>query len=60
MSDGLDEFVSRAIKIGALRGRDPDWTLYERLKADLDRDHPDLTHREYERAILAIARAAGV
>jgi hypothetical protein len=60
MNAPLDQFVSHVIKIGALRGRDPDWPLYERLKADLTRDHPGLTQREYERAILAIARAAGV
>lgn len=60
MNARLDQFVTRAIEIGAARQYDPDWALYERLKSELGRDYPNLTPQEYERAILAIARAAGV
>lgn len=60
MNARLDQFVTRAIQVGAQRSLDPDWTLYERLKSELNRDYPNLTPQEYERALLAIARAAGV
>ncbi len=60
MNARLDDFVSRSIKIGAMRSLDLDLALYERLKAELYKDHPNLTPQEYERALLAIARVAGV
>lgn len=46
--------------VSASRDDGPSWALYERLKRDFVRQCPDATTDEYERAMQAIARAAGV
>lgn len=38
----------------------PDYAAYERFKAEIVRDCPDLEPAEYERAMREIARATGV
>lgn len=47
-------------QIGAHRPHRADYAAYERLKAELVREFPCLTSAEYERAVMVIARAAGV
>lgn len=56
----VERFVALASVIGAARADGPDWSAYERLKRDFVRQCPDATPDEYERAMQAIARAAGV
>ena len=56
----VERFVALAAVIGAARSDGPDWAAYERLKRDFVRQCHDATTDEYERAMQAIARAAGV
>lgn len=56
----LDAFLRHAATLSAYRTRGADYALYERLKGDLVRHCPDLEPTEYELAIRAIARLAGV
>jgi hypothetical protein len=56
----VERFVALASVIGAARADGPDWPAYERLKRDFVRQCPDATQSEYEQAMRAIARAAGV
>lgn len=56
----LDAFMRFVAQAGACRTADSDWRLYERLKADLVRQFPALEPRQYQAAINAISRAAGV
>lgn len=56
----LDAFLRYAATLSAYRTSGADYALYERLKGDLVRHCPDLEPAEYDRAIRAIARLAGV
>lgn len=56
----VDAYLRHAATLSAYRTRGADYGLYERLKGDLVRHCPDLEPAEYERAIRAIARLAGV
>lgn len=56
----LDAFLRHAATLSAYRARGADYALYESLKRDLVRHCPDIEPAEYERAIRAIARFAGV
>ena len=56
----VERFVALAAVIGAARADGPDWAAYERLKRDFVRQCPGATQSEYEQAMRAIARAAGV
>lgn len=56
----VDRFLSLAAVIGAARADRPSWPAYERLKRDFVRQCPDATPDEYDSAMQAIARAAGV
>lgn len=58
---GLPAFRRRLAWISAHRSTgDADFDLYKRLKAELVRDVPDLSPREYDSAVREIARVAGV
>lgn len=56
----LDAFLRHTASLSAYRTRGADYALYERLNGDLVRHCPDLEPAEYDRAIRAIARFAGV
>lgn len=56
----LIAFMRHARHLAAQRSRCADHALYERLKADLNREVPGLEPVEYERAIRILARVAGV
>lgn len=56
----FDAFMRFVAQAGACRTADSDWRLYERLKADLVRQFPAIEPRQYQAAINAISRAAGV
>lgn len=56
----LDRWLARVRQIGAHRPGRADYAAYERLKGELVRDFPCLTGAEYDRAVAAIAKAAGV
>lgn len=56
----VERFIALATVIHAWRPSEADWTLYERLKRDFVRQCPDATPDEYDSAMQAIARAAGV
>lgn len=55
----FEQFMVLVAAVGANRAKG-DIRLYERLKNDLNRDCPDLAPGQYETAITAISRAAGV
>lgn len=55
-----ERFLAFVAGIAAVRHGGPSWPTYERLKGDFLRQCPDATPDEYERAMQAIARAAGV
>lgn len=54
-----EQLLALAVQVGAGRQRTPDYALYERLKRDLVRDCPELSPREYDVAVAAIAKATG-
>lgn len=61
MTDEILERQLRVVRqIAAQRPAGPDYTAYERFKAEFQRDHPDVTPAEYTRAMRAIAAACGV
>ncbi len=55
----LERHLQVVRAIGVQRPPKPDYAAYERMKRDLDRSFPALSHSERERAIAVIARAAG-
>jgi len=56
----VERFMSFLATVSASRDDGPSWALYERLKRDFVRQCPGATQSEYEQAMRAIARAAGV
>lgn len=58
--DPYTRFLSLVRAMGAARLVDCDYRLYERLKGEFVRDFPEAAPAEYEQAMRAISRAAGV
>jgi hypothetical protein len=56
----MARFMALVRQMGAARRNDSDYRLYESLKRDFVRDFPLATQAEYEAAMRAISRAAGV
>ena len=56
----VDAFIARITEIGSRRERDEDWTLYESFKHSALRDFPNTSPQDWERLMVAIAKAAGV
>ena len=56
----VERFLAFVAGIAAVRHGGPSWPTYERLKGDFARQCPGATQSEYEQAMRAIARAAGV
>jgi hypothetical protein len=55
-----ERFMSRLPRESQSPGGAPSWPLYERLKAEFQRDCVNVTPAQYEQAMIAIAEAAGV
>ena len=53
-------FMRLVASLAAMRNGAGRYDLYERLKGEFQRDVPDATPEQYEQAMPAIARAAGV
>lgn len=58
--DAYTRFLALVRTMGAARRVDCDYRLYERLKGEFVRDFPSASPAEYEQAMRAISRAAGV
>ena len=56
----LETFLARIREIGYLGDGQPNYRLYDDMKANLHREFPGLNPDEYTRAVQVIARAAGV
>ena len=53
-------FVASCNAMASQRQAVANWQLYEALKRDFQQQHPGASHEEHQRAMQAIARAAGV
>lgn len=58
--DAYTRFLALVRTMGAARRVDCDYRLYETLKSEYRRLFPSATPAEYERAMRAISKAAGV
>ena len=58
--DAYTRFLALVRTMGAARRVDSDYRLYEEMKRQFQRDFPEAAPAEYERAMRAISRAAGV
>ena len=55
-----ERFMSHLPTYGLNRSGGPSWPLYERLKDDFQHACPGVTPTQYEQAMIAIAKVAGV
>lgn len=58
--DAYTRFLALVRTMGAARRVDCDYRLYEEMKRQFQRDFPNASPAEYEQAMRAISRAAGV
>jgi len=58
--DPYTRFLALVRTMGAARRVDYDYRLYEEMKRQFQRDFPGASPAEYERAMRAISKAAGV